>query len=450
MKKTLLTLLLTLSVTAMTAQSTLPAPAVGLSQIARLFKGEDPEVVLQGLGLEKIWYNYCETSLCCCTYGRHIKYENICQYVTPLADDAYGITYCDAGPGCWEIVFKDDAMAEAYRKDLEENGYVPLFENWQECDGNNSGDCKFLEYIYNFDEEYCGCAWMHYNGMYYTIRLEIESCEGLRMFWLRQLPALKDAPLESYMLESHNLTDLTHTSYDHTSYCYSRNFDYNTETFERKITGPDAMLIDYSAIEFSNRQLMKLYIDEAKMLGYLPMDTLGWKDLVLDGKIIGKEMKMYKNQDGLWGGWYGDVINFIYYEDYCCVMLSDGSNDKIPVAERQPAITIADLELLASGKTTDYALRQKIRQAGQEGEMEVEGLTIRFKDRKFVGAYELEARELGYNVKREEEGRGGWNFIPTQAGPNYWFLTLYKGKNELHFCIEEGGEIELFFSESTE
>lgn len=444
MKKALFTLLLTLSVTAMTAQSTLPAPAVSFNQITRLWRGENPDVVLKGLGLKKFWYNYCEDAICCCTYGRHIKYENICQVKTPLADDAYGITYCDAGPGCWDIVFKNHAIAEAYRKDIVVNGYTPVFEQWQTINYDDGSTGKYLEYIENFDEGYCSCVRFFFNGDYYSIRIASEPQDELAMFWLRQLPALKDAPMKSYLLENYRLKDMTYTSDGHTYYHYGHNVDYNNETLEMKILGPDAMFIDYSCIRFSNKKLMKLYVDEANMLGYQPMDSLGWKDIDFEGKVIGKEMSMYKNQDGLWGGYYGDVIRFLCYDDFCQVMVAGSFDDECPEATRQPAITIADLEQLASGKTTLDALKQKIKQAGQDGELEIQGVTIKFKDKKFLGSYELEARELGYNVKREE-GKDGWSYasVGIESPSLIRCLSLYKGRSHLFFTDSEDEGIEL-------
>lgn len=426
-----ITCILAVAATIMHARKQLPAPAVSLQQIAQLARGEDPGTVLKGLELKKYHYHFEEDFLVSCVYGRDISYNPSRMELTPCSDDAFGIAYCDVGGGSWDIVFKDTMQLKGYQNHLVESGYTPLFQQWQENTDtfNVKENYKYLTYIRYGDEYYCSCVGISDHGDCYRIHIEWEPSEFQPIVWLCDI-AGDDEKYDNYWKSMH-LTDMSYERDNNIYHQHGRNVEYNHETFELRVTGPDALFVQPGAISFSNRQLMQLYLDDAKEQGYVPTDTLGWKDMEYEGRIVGQEMAMYKNQDGLFGGWYGDVIRFIHYDEYSVVMSSGMSFVEQPELTRQPAITLADLEQLAGGQTTIDVLRQKIADAGQGDEMTIENeQTVSFRNRAFIAAYELEARELGYNVDNKE-GRGGWNMNAVPEGPDgelvtHMFLTLYK------------------------
>lgn len=433
MKRILLTVLLALFVVATKATNELPVPAVSMEQIARLWKGEDPEVVLKGLNLKKFLYNYEEGTLCSCSFGYHVEMKDMCNFVHPLANDAYGITYCDAGEGGWEIEFKNEAIAEAYREDFKKNGYHPVYEQWQESVAEDGRRCKYLEYIDSFDGE---CVRMYFNGETYYVRIAVEPYEELSVFWLHKLAELEDTPLAPAYLDYYHLKDLSYKHSDKTYHLYGRNSEYNPETMEEKLTGPDALQFSDSHICFSNKELMPLYISEALKSGYQPLDSLGWKDVESDGKFSHKELEMYINRGGIWGGAYGENIIFLDYDDYGCVMLQNRGEFYIseePWETREPAVTIKDLEKLLSKQATLEELRQKITDAGQENELKIDDHRISFKDKNYLHTYEIEAYKSGYHVDRKE-GEDGWRMVVAKGGivPAY-SLTLHKDGKTLDF-----------------
>ena len=128
MKIILFTILLTLAVMKITAQGEIPKPIVGYSQIVKLAQGKKTKSVLKGSGLKKFCYSYKKRYLGCGSYGYNVQYVNNFMPFVPLTDDAFGISYCNAGSGCWEIVFKDKTQVEAYKKEALKNGFHPLHE----------------------------------------------------------------------------------------------------------------------------------------------------------------------------------------------------------------------------------------------------------------------------------------------------------------------------------
>lgn len=419
------------------ARNRLPALPVSFQQIAQLARGEAPGEVLKGLGMKKFCYHYKEDFLGCCVYGRDVEYTMPCMPLIPRSQDAFGIAYCEVGGGSWDIVFKDSIHLSAYQNHIVECGYTPVFQQWQQFTDTigSQESYTYLTYVLYGDMEFCDCVSISNNGDYYTIHLECEPREYQPIVWLSETAGIFGT--YDYFWKGKGLTDMSYERYGNTYYQFGRNVEYNNDTFELRVTGPDALFVQPNAVFFSNRQLMKLYLEEARERGYLPTDTLGWKDIEYEGSVIGQEMVMYKNQDGLFGGWYGDAIRFIHYADYSVVMSTGASFVEQPEPTRQPAITIADLELLAAGQTTVEALRQKLADAGQGEEMAIENEhSISFKDRTFIEAYELEARELGYNVDRKEN-RGGWNITAVPDGPDgeletYMFLILFKNGDDWH------------------
>ena len=174
MKNIFIMLLILVPIT-MAAQKKVSKPKVSYSQIVKLARGKNPKSVLKGTGLQEFCYSYShkEKYLGCCSYGYNVRSENYFNALVPLTDDAFGISYSDAGSGCWEIVFKDEAQLEAYKKDAVKNGYAPLYDQWQTF-SDDGVEKKQLIYIRDADEEFCNCIRIVFNGNYYCIRIGLE------------------------------------------------------------------------------------------------------------------------------------------------------------------------------------------------------------------------------------------------------------------------------------
>ncbi|MBO7069414.1 MAG: hypothetical protein J6W52_12215 [Bacteroidaceae bacterium] len=178
MRKLLFTLLLALTAITMTAQGEVPKPKVSYKQITKLFHGKNPKSVLKGSGLKKYCYSYIDKHLGYCTFGYNVQYEDCYAPLVPLTDDAFGISYCDAGSGCWDIVFKDKAQLEAYKKEAVDNGFLPIYEQWHSFVEDNV-EKKQLIYAKDIDEWMRDCFRIVFNGDYYQIRLELEEKDDL-------------------------------------------------------------------------------------------------------------------------------------------------------------------------------------------------------------------------------------------------------------------------------
>lgn len=450
MKKITFTLLLLLATLTMAAGNTLPTPAVNLSQIEKLRNGENPDLVFKGLGLKKYQYFSVEGRLISLAYGKGVSFDEQTNKLTPITDDAFGISFCDAGSGSWDIVFKDEKQLEDYGKDFLKHDYFLITEEWQESVDEDGVKSRELIYIYKDYDEYCDCIHLIYNGSYYRIHIESEPIEYLPFTSLKELPLLRGGHTwDELTLKSRRLKDLSTHIGEHTIVHYGRNCEFNSETFEKTITGLDAIYLDANGISFTNKSLLPLYVQEARNNGYMPLYDDGWKVIEQDGRTVGNELKMYTNQDGIWGGWYGDVITFFIYANYCTIE----SHGFIPYEPDEttiePVVTIADLEQLAMGQTTADALRQKIANAGMSEGMSIDEkqLKITLKDKEsiypYVYAYEREARELDYNIDRKKEHKD-WDVVFDEDG--HWsgsFIILFKGKAELRIAYKNYTDFEV-------
>lgn len=457
MKKTLMTAIILALCVAMSAKGTAGAkpiePEFKLSWLAPLFHGEKPEKLFKGLNMKKYSYYFYKEGgmLTKLAYGRHVKTdegEASCGLMVPLTDDAIGVNYCDVGGGNWTIVFKNPNLLEAYHHEALSLGYKQLTRHWRQ---EPFGDRKILVYYKLFDEETADCIYIYDMNGYY--RMDVSTVWGYAEDWpvvtLQQMSNIDNTSKEPLVPRNElEVMPYIYTIDGDTLWLHARNYKRDVEEMSASFTGDDGFAVANDFLEYTDKTLTDYYLAEAKALGYQCADT-AWVKANPDEGFI-RSLYMYKNADGLWGGWYGDGITFYEYDDHVSIMPNCTSRVNEPEATKQPPVTIADLIQLAEGRTTQQILQQRIDNQTQ-GTMEFIGNTLSIKGTDYVKAYELEARKLGF-LPDNSNGCGRWNFIGfANTSETYQYLYLYKdgkpGGPNIHFNIENSTLLEISYYE---